>query len=88
MTEMRTRLHENRWTTGESTFITPELWDACVDPDHRPALPDKSAPALFVGVDAGIKHDNAAVVAVRWHAGKLELASHKIWCPSCTVATR
>jgi hypothetical protein len=26
------RLHENHWTTSESTFITPEMWDACVSP--------------------------------------------------------
>ena len=24
------RLHENQWTTSESTFITPEMWDSCV----------------------------------------------------------
>jgi hypothetical protein len=22
------RLHENRWVSAESTFLTPELWDA------------------------------------------------------------
>lgn len=59
------RLHENRWTTGISTFITSELWDPCVDPSHTPALSFKNAD-VFVGVDAGIKNDNAAVVAVRW----------------------
>jgi hypothetical protein len=32
------RLHENRWTTGGSTFITPELWDPCVDPEHTPCV--------------------------------------------------
>jgi hypothetical protein len=30
------RLHENRWVTGESPFITAEWWDACVDPELRP----------------------------------------------------
>jgi phage terminase large subunit-like protein len=76
------RLHENRWTSGESAFITPELWDANTDAGHRPALPNRAATPLFVGVDAGIKHDNAAVVAVRWGAGRLELATHKIWRPT------
>ena len=39
---------------------------------------------LFVGVDAGIKHDNAARVAVKWdEAGeKLILVSHRIWKPT------
>ena len=75
------RLHENRWATAESTFITPELWDRCVDPTSSPLLPTFEYP-LFVGVDAGIKHDTAAVVAVRWDGEKLALASHRIWRPS------
>ena len=77
------RLHENRWSTAECTFITPELWDPCVDPALSPLLPTDEHP-LFVGVDAGIKHDCAAVVAVRWDEDeqKLVLASHRIWKPS------
>ncbi len=75
------RLHENRWATAESTFITPELWDPCVEHNLSPLLPTDEYP-LFVGVDAGIKHDTAAVVAVRWDGEKLALASHRIWRPS------
>ena len=75
------RLHENRWATAESTFITPELWDTCVDPGLSPLLPTNEH-QLFVGVDAGIKHDNAAVVAVRWDGDKLALVSHRIWRPT------
>ncbi len=74
------RLHENRWTTAESVFITPELWDPCVDHDLSPALVSEAP--LFVGVDAGIKNDNASAVAVRWDGEKLALASHRIWRPS------
>jgi hypothetical protein len=39
---------------------------------------------LFVDVDAGIKHDCAAVVALAWgkEADKLWLVSHKIWKPT------
>lgn len=75
------RLHENRWTQGVSTFVTPELWDPCVLPDLRPEI---GAPrgSLFVGVDAGIKHDSAAVVAVRWDGPVLRLSSHRIWQPT------
>jgi len=78
------RLHENRWTTAETVFITPELWDPCVEPDHRPLLPAARgrSPVLFVGVDAGIKHDSSAVVAVVWDGEKLALACHQIWKPS------
>jgi phage terminase large subunit-like protein len=77
------RLHENRWATAESTFITPELWDPCVDPGLSPLLPTNEH-QIFVGVDAGIKHDNAAVVAVRWDDDKLALVSHRIWRPTPT----
>ncbi|HMF50590.1 MAG TPA: hypothetical protein VK603_18200, partial [Candidatus Saccharimonadales bacterium] len=58
------RLHENRWTTSEQIFPTNELWDACVDAAHHPA--PFSREAVFVGVDLGMKHDNAARVAVKW----------------------
>ena len=39
---------------------------------------------LFVGVDVGIKHDNAARVAVKWdeQGEKLILVSHRIWKPT------
>lgn len=77
------RLHRNEWTTGESVFITAELWDAATDQTHRPVLPSPGLkPAIFVGVDASTKHDTTAVVAVRWNAGKVELVDHKIWTPS------
>jgi hypothetical protein len=75
------RLHENRWTTADSIFITPELWDPCVDPALSPLLPATDSP-LFVGVDASTKHDSSAVVAVTWRDDKLVLASHRIWRPS------
>ncbi len=75
------RLHENRWATSESTFITPELWNPCVDSSLAPLLPSK-AHALFVGVDAGTKHDNAAVVAVRREGDHVILVSHRIWRPT------
>jgi phage terminase large subunit-like protein len=75
------RLHENRWATTESTFLTPELWDACVDRDRTPLLPTTEHP-LFVGVDASTKHDSSAVVAVRWDGERLALAQHRIWRPS------
>ena len=35
------RLHENKWASAEEVFITPEMWDPCVNPfpspeHHRP----------------------------------------------------
>jgi phage terminase large subunit-like protein len=78
------RLHENRWATAEETFITPEIWDPCVDHSHCPSITSRES--LFVGIDIGIKHDNAARVAVRWDeiGEKLILVSHRIWKPTPT----
>ena len=75
------RFHENRWSTSEEAFITPELWDPCIDPGHRPMLPTRECP-IFLGVDGSIKHDAAAVVGVRWDGDHLALALHRIWQPS------
>jgi phage terminase large subunit-like protein len=75
------RLHGNQWTVAETIFITPELWDPCVQQDHRAPLASRHI-SLYVGVDAGIKHDTAAVVAVYWDDDTLCLARHRIWKPS------
>jgi hypothetical protein len=78
------RFHRNQWATAEEAFITPEMWDPCVDHAHHPMAITREP--IFVGIDVGIKHDNAARVAVRWDdAGeKLILVSHRIWKPTPT----
>ena len=78
------RFHRNLWATAEEVFITPEMWDPCVDQSHRPTITAREP--LFVGIDVGIKHDNAARVAVSWDdAGeRLILVSHRIWKPTPT----
>lgn len=75
------RLHENRWISSESTFITPELWDACVDAEHRPLLPSRHEDE-FVAVDIGLKSDNAAVVRVRRRKNQIILAGYRLWKPT------
>jgi phage terminase large subunit-like protein len=75
------RIHENRWATAESIFITGELWDPCIDHELSPLLPTKKHP-IFVGVDGSVKGDTAAVVAVRRDLDKLILVSHRIWRPT------
>ena len=77
------RQHENRWAPMSSRFITSELWDHCVTPDLTPLLPSRDH-QLFVGVDVGIRHDAAAVVAVYRDGDHIVLASHSIWTPSAT----
>lgn len=73
------RLHENKWQTGEEAFLTAEDWDA-ITHKYTPASEDPAVHA-FVGVDAGTKRDNAAVVAVGWTPRGLELLAHRIWAP-------
>jgi phage terminase large subunit-like protein len=80
------RLHENRWIGSEARFITPDLYESCTDPSHRPLPPwptsRTDAPVLCVGVDAAIKHDNAAVVAVSRIKEVIRLELVKIWAPT------
>jgi len=74
------RLHENRWVSSESTFITREQWLACVDPSRVPLL---SGGVLYLGVDIGVKSDNAAIVSVQWDKQqKITVANHRVWRPT------
>jgi phage terminase large subunit-like protein len=75
------RLHRNEWVSSETVFILPEQWDACVDYARNPIL---SGVALYLGIDVGVKSDNAAVVGVTWErtSQKLFLATHKVWRPT------
>lgn len=77
------RLHMNKRATGSEAFIDLELWDACVDPEFRPILPSREFP-LYLGVDASIKHDSAAVVGVTYDLDikKVVLIRHRIWQPT------
>ena len=76
------RLHENKWVSSESSFITPELWDSCIDPDLRPTLPGNKTKAKYVGVDIGLKSDYAAVVIVEREGDRISLARYRLWKPS------
>ena len=75
------RLHENRWVSSEVGLFNMEKWDACVDPNHRPPLPDKDI-CLFVGVDASVKKDRSAVVTVYKKDGKVLLGPKRFWQPT------
>lgn len=74
------RLHENRWTSAESQFITDLQWAAVEDRDLTPMLPNKTVP-LVLGVDIGVKNDNAAVAAVCRDEQKIRIAFHRVWRP-------
>jgi phage terminase large subunit-like protein len=77
------RLIENRFVTSESTFVSIEWFDACVDPDLSPALTEPSL-AIWVGVDASVKRDSTAIVAATFDhtAKKVRLLWHRIFQPS------
>ncbi len=75
------RLHENRWVSNESSLFDMEDFDACVDPDHRPPLPDRKI-RLFVAADASVKKDRSAVVSVYRKDGLLHLGPFRTWQPS------
>ena len=59
------RMIENRFVSSESTFVDLAWWDACVDHNAAPIFANKSLP-IWVGVDASVKRDSTAIVAVTW----------------------
>jgi len=75
------RFHRNEWVSAESTFVTAELWDGCVDPTHQPVLADRRL-RVVVGVDAGIKHDFASVQALAPADDQVIQVTGRIWRPS------
>jgi phage terminase large subunit-like protein len=79
------RLIENRWVSSESTFIPIEWWDECIDADLHPELTDPRL-SVWVGVDASVKRDSTAIVAVTFDpvVKKVRLVWHRIFQPTAT----
>jgi phage terminase large subunit-like protein len=79
------RMIENRFVTSESSFIDLASWDSCVDHARSRAVSDRSLP-VWVGVDASVKHDSTAIVAVTWDAmtQRVVLVWHRVFQPSPT----
>jgi hypothetical protein len=75
------RLWENRWVSAESAFVTADQYDACVDKTLTPLDADRDL-SIYVGVDGGVKSDNAAVVAVAWEGRRLRVVTHRVWKPT------
>jgi phage terminase large subunit-like protein len=74
---------ENRWVGNESTFIDMQWWDSCVDPNVTPVIADPDL-HIWVAVDASVKRDSTAVVAVTWdkETKKVRLVFHRVFQPS------
>jgi phage terminase large subunit-like protein len=77
------RMIENRFVTTESSFVELSAWDKCVDPNLSMALTDPALP-IYVGVDASVKHDQTAIVAVTFDqaAQQVRLIFHRVFQPS------
>jgi hypothetical protein len=77
------RMIENRFVTTESSFVDLDNWDACVDPSASPVLVDRSL-RVHVGVDASVKRDSTAIVAVALDPAtrKVRLVAHRIFQPT------
>jgi hypothetical protein len=75
------RLIENRWTTSESAFIDMSEWDSCVDQGLKPIESDRNL-AVYVAVDASLKRDSTAIVAVASDGERVKLVTHRIFQPS------
>jgi phage terminase large subunit-like protein len=77
------RMVENRFVVSEGSFITPDQWDAIVDPDMRPVLGDKTL-QIVVGIDASVKHDSTALCAVSfdYNTQRCRLVTHRVFQPS------
>ncbi len=77
------RMIENRFVSSEATFIEPSAWDRCVLPTLRPETSNRLLP-VWIGVDASVKHDSSAIVAVTFDANTqmVRLVYHRIFQPS------
>jgi phage terminase large subunit-like protein len=77
------RMIENRFVSTESTFVDVGWWDLCTNPAITPLVSQPTLP-VCVGVDASVKRDSTAIVAVHWdkRAQKCRLIWHRIFQPS------
>jgi phage terminase large subunit-like protein len=53
------RYHANRWTSGATSWIDMEHWDACAG-----EVSVEEGDACYIGIDGAAKRDSTAVVAV------------------------
>jgi phage terminase large subunit-like protein len=77
------RMVRNQWVTTEASFVELSAWDACVDDELTPVVADRALP-VWVGVDASIRRDATAIVAVAFDkpSRKVRLVNHRIFQPS------
>jgi phage terminase large subunit-like protein len=77
------RLAENRFVSGESSFVSMAAWDRCIDPRLGPAINNKTL-GIYVGVDASVRHDQTAICAVSFDKKSqlTRLVFHRVYQPA------
>jgi hypothetical protein len=75
----------NGYLVRQGLLINSEDYDACVEPGRYPDL----SGSLFIRVDASVRNDSTACVAVKYdeHSDRLVLADYKIWEALYSVLT-
>lgn len=74
--------HENKFFSGMDSFISPALYDSCVNPDIRPVYKMPKDNFCITWVDIGIKRDASVCVSIfRDAENKIRIAELKSWEP-------
>jgi phage terminase large subunit-like protein len=75
------RMIENQFVSSESQFVDMSTWDQCVQPS---LLPSNDRLAIWVGVDASVKRDSTALVAVTFDQKTkcVRLVNHRVFTPT------
>jgi phage terminase large subunit-like protein len=82
------RLHMNQWVTSHDEFIPVDWWDRASSIYKEDVFKWNEHPFMYwptyIGIDAGVRRDSTALVAVSYDAkrAKLGVLYHKIWTPS------
>jgi phage terminase large subunit-like protein len=77
------RMFCNQWVAAQSSLVSMEDWDACTDAELRPLLFCQPLP-VWIGVDASVRHDQTAIVAVTFDQAqnRVRLVNHQVFRPS------
>jgi phage terminase large subunit-like protein len=76
------RMIQNEFVSAESQFVDLSAWDACVVPDLVPLREGKNL-HVWVGIDASVKRDSTALVAVSCDRKTkvVRLIAHRVFTP-------
>jgi phage terminase large subunit-like protein len=73
----------NELASSSSQFVDMNKWDVCVRPALSPVYAEPETEA-FVGIDASVKHDSCAIVAVTFDrpSQMVRLLTHRVFQPT------